>query len=150
MFVFVSIFLENLSSSHRPIHSLTCSSTLEDCRWNATRIEALTKIYLVVNRRSREGGPFSEQGCLTCGLLMQARKSALRLTLRRTGFGLPHVVDVDWRLDYHMKVRSTRSFFIFYWFSVHFILVFAVSTVTVLVKLLLCASPADKPVGKSQ
>lgn len=32
-----------------------------------------------------------------------ARREDLRALLRRSTFHLPHVVDVDWRLDYHIK-----------------------------------------------
>ena len=38
-----------------------------------------------------------------------ACKTELRSKLRQTGFGLPHVVGVDWRLDYHMKTNQLEK-----------------------------------------
>ena len=39
----------------------------------------------------------------------ELHRSALRVLLRRTGFGLPHVTDVDWKLDYYMKSNQLEK-----------------------------------------
>ena len=39
----------------------------------------------------------------------EAHRSNLRVLLRRTGFGLPHVTDVDWKLDYYMKSNQLEK-----------------------------------------
>lgn len=36
-------------------------------------------------------------------------RAQLRVLLRRTGFGLPHVTDVDWKLDYYMKSNQLEK-----------------------------------------
>ncbi|KAJ7371929.1 COMM domain containing 3 [Desmophyllum pertusum] len=54
------------------------SSVLEDCKWGSDRIEYFTKHFL-------------------------DWKPDLEALLARTGSSFPHVVDVDWRLDYYIK-----------------------------------------------
>lgn len=58
--------------------SSSISSVLEDCKWGSDRIEYFTKHFL------------------DC-------KPDLEALLARTGSSFPHVVDVDWRLDYYIK-----------------------------------------------
>lgn len=58
--------------------SSSISSMLEDCKWSSDRIEYFTKHFL------------------EC-------KPELEALLARTGSSFPHVVDVDWRLDYYIK-----------------------------------------------
>eukprot|EP00794_Sanderia_malayensis_P003488 gene3488-3986_t len=54
------------------------SSVLEECRWTPDRIEFLTKKY---------------EEC----------KDGIQIELARIGTSHPHVVDIDWRLDYYIK-----------------------------------------------
>jgi len=58
--------------------SSSISSVLEDCKWSSDRIEYLSKHFL------------------DC-------KPDLEALLARTGSSFPHIVDVDWRLDYYIK-----------------------------------------------
>ncbi|XP_022785890.1 myosin-9-like isoform X2 [Stylophora pistillata] len=58
--------------------SSSLSSVLEDCKWGTDRIEYFTKQFLDY-------------------------KPNLEALLARTGSSFPHVVDVDWRLDYYIK-----------------------------------------------
>eukprot|EP00041_Stephanoeca_diplocostata_P005227 m.58356 g.58356 ORF g.58356 m.58356 type:complete len:200 (+) comp15644_c0_seq1:257-856(+) len=39
----------------------------------------------------------------------RANQSNLRVLLRRTGSGLPHIVDVDWKLEYFMKSNQLEK-----------------------------------------
>lgn len=56
----------------------TISSMLEDCKWATDRIEYFFKCF---------------QDC----------KPEMEALLSRTGSSFPHIVDVDWRLDYYIK-----------------------------------------------
>ncbi|XP_068741635.1 COMM domain-containing protein 3-like [Montipora capricornis] len=58
--------------------SPTISSVLEDCKWTSDKIEYFSKYF---------------QEC----------KPELEALLSRTGSSYPHIVDVDWRLDYYIK-----------------------------------------------
>lgn len=58
--------------------SSSISSVLEDCKWGTERVEYFTKNFLDY-------------------------KPNLEALLARTGGSFPHVVDVDWRLDYYIK-----------------------------------------------
>ncbi|KAL9967556.1 hypothetical protein ACROYT_G025807 [Oculina patagonica] len=58
--------------------SSSITSLLEDCKWGSDRIEYFTKHFL------------------DC-------KPDLEALLARTGSSFPHIVDVDWRLDYYVK-----------------------------------------------
>lgn len=57
------------------------SAILEDCKFDPDRIEAFIKAFEVV-------------------------KQELRAVLSNIGSQFPHIVDVDWRLDYYLKVKS--------------------------------------------
>ena len=39
----------------------------------------------------------------TLNLEKQKHKNGLQANLRKTSFAVPHIVDVNWRLDYFMK-----------------------------------------------
>eukprot|EP00051_Salpingoeca_urceolata_P035110 m.28233 g.28233 ORF g.28233 m.28233 type:complete len:254 (+) comp8786_c0_seq1:868-1629(+) len=56
----------------------TLGPVLEDCRLSAAQIETFTSSFA-------------------------SKKPEIRASLRKTAFGLPHVVDVDWRLNYYIK-----------------------------------------------
>ncbi|XP_020892259.1 COMM domain-containing protein 3 [Exaiptasia diaphana] len=56
----------------------TMSSTLEDSKWSTDRIEYFSKVY-------------------------EEKKLEVEAMLSSTGSSHPHVVDVDWRLDYYIK-----------------------------------------------
>lgn len=58
--------------------SPSISSLLEDCKWGSDRIDYFSKHFL------------------EC-------KPELEALLARTGSSFPHIVDVDWRLDYYIK-----------------------------------------------
>ncbi|XP_071950297.1 COMM domain-containing protein 3-like [Antedon mediterranea] len=58
--------------------SSNISSLLEDCKFSADRTEMVNTLF-------------------------KEKKPALRAMLSRIGTSHPHVVDVDWRLDYYMK-----------------------------------------------
>jgi polycomb group RING finger protein 4 len=54
---------------------------LEECKFAPDRIDILKAKYM-------------------------AKKDQMRASLRRVGSSFPHVVDVDWRLDYYIKVPN--------------------------------------------
>ncbi|GFS01289.1 COMM domain-containing protein 3 [Elysia marginata] len=54
------------------------STLLEECKYTPERIKEFTKIFT-------------------------AQKSHIQLLLGKIGSSFPHIVDVDWRLDYYMK-----------------------------------------------
>lgn len=54
------------------------STLLEECKFTPERIKEFTKIFM-------------------------AQKSYIQLLLGKVGSSFPHIVDVDWRLDYYMK-----------------------------------------------
>ncbi|KAK3758121.1 hypothetical protein RRG08_006696 [Elysia crispata] len=54
------------------------SALLEECKYTPERIKEFNKIFL-------------------------AQKSHIQLLLGKVGSSFPHIVDVDWRLDYYMK-----------------------------------------------
>ena len=49
-----------------------------------------------------------ERNAVIVGALTEC-KTELRAKLRQTSFGVPHVVGVDWRLDYHMKTNQLEK-----------------------------------------
>lgn len=59
-------------------HLSICSSILEDCKFAPDRIDAFKTLYI-------------------------ENKPQLRANLGRVRSSLPHIVDVDWRLDYYIK-----------------------------------------------
>ncbi|RUS83279.1 hypothetical protein EGW08_008959 [Elysia chlorotica] len=54
------------------------STLLEECKYTTERIKEFNKIFL-------------------------AQKSHIQLLLGKVGSSFPHIVDIDWRLDYYMK-----------------------------------------------
>ena len=56
------------------------SSMLEDCKYSQDRIDAFTKLF-------------------------KERKQEIRASLSNIGHTPPHIVDVDWRLDFYLKVE---------------------------------------------
>lgn len=54
------------------------STSLEECKWTPDRVEFLLKKY-------------------------EEHKDEIQAELARIGTSFPHVVDVDWRLDYYLK-----------------------------------------------
>eukprot|EP01091_Cochliopodium_minus_P010767 TRINITY_DN292_c0_g1_i1.p1 TRINITY_DN292_c0_g1~~TRINITY_DN292_c0_g1_i1.p1 ORF type:complete len:196 (-),score=27.31 TRINITY_DN292_c0_g1_i1:84-671(-) len=53
-------------------------STIQDHRWNKTKLDLLSKIY-------------------------EEKIDEMRLILSLSTFHFPHIVDIDWRLDYYVK-----------------------------------------------
>eukprot|EP00039_Didymoeca_costata_P018325 m.333046 g.333046 ORF g.333046 m.333046 type:complete len:181 (-) comp17054_c0_seq1:1068-1610(-) len=60
------------------------STALEDCRLDSARADQLVSTYTKI-------------------------RPSLREQLKKTGFSLPHIVDVDWRLDYFMKSNQLEK-----------------------------------------
>ncbi|XP_072037983.1 COMM domain-containing protein 3-like [Amphiura filiformis] len=67
-----------LEAAKHDAENSSISSTLEDCKFSADRIETFANAFL-------------------------DKKEELRALLSNIGYTHPHVVDVDWRLDYYMK-----------------------------------------------
>ncbi|CAH1790352.1 unnamed protein product [Owenia fusiformis] len=67
-----------LEAAKHDADSNTISAVLEDCKYNTERIKAFNNTYL-------------------------PQKPYLQLILGNTGTNPPHIVDVDWRLDYYIK-----------------------------------------------
>ncbi|KAH9524688.1 COMM domain-containing protein 3 [Bulinus truncatus] len=60
------------------------SSLLEDCKFTPDRIDAFNKIFL-------------------------SQKSHIQLLLGKVGSSFPHIVDVQWRLDYYIKNNNLEK-----------------------------------------
>jgi len=71
----VTVFTE-AARTDADVESIT--ALLEDCRIDAPRAEYFTQSYT-------------------------KHKNGLQANLRKTSFAVPHIVDVNWRLDYFMK-----------------------------------------------
>ncbi|XP_071492875.1 COMM domain-containing protein 3-like [Diadema antillarum] len=67
-----------LEAAKHDADSDTISSTLEDCKFSQDRIDAFIKLF-------------------------QERKEEIRALLSNVGHAPPHIVDVDWRLDFYLK-----------------------------------------------
>lgn len=71
----VTLFVE---AAKHGIDAALLQSLLEDCHFSNERISFVSKLY-------------------------EERKPSIELLLKRISFDLPHVVDVNWRLDYCIK-----------------------------------------------
>nr|AWW17677.1 COMMD3 [Branchiostoma belcheri] len=76
--VFASLTTLLLEAAKHNTDSTNTSSLLEDCKMSPDRIEAFNNVYM-------------------------SNRTELQSVLSSTGSGFPHIVDVDWRLDYYIK-----------------------------------------------
>ncbi|KAK3609319.1 hypothetical protein CHS0354_026239 [Potamilus streckersoni] len=67
-----------LEAAKNDVDSNSISSVLEDCKFTSDRIDIFSKLY-------------------------KDRKPYLQILLGRIGDSCPHIVDVDWRMDYYIK-----------------------------------------------
>lgn len=76
--VYASIVSTIIEAAKQDVEPASLSSLLEDCKFTSERINVFNTVF-------------------------QERKSLIQILLGNVGTSPPHIVDVDWRLDYYIK-----------------------------------------------